>query len=218
MSDPSLSRLPPAQEVALGYARAGKPALTALFALDLHCAGVVRRTTEPMLAQMRLAWWRDALLLPVNDRPRGEPLLESLSVWEQEAGALANMVSAWEHLVGDDPLDPATALAFARSRAEGFAGFARLAGAPDHADSALRGGVRWALADLASHVSTGPDREAALRAAAGADDDARRLPPVLRPLAVLFGLAERSLARGGEPLLQSRVAALLAFRLGMFGR
>ena len=33
------------------------------------------RTTEPMLGQMRLAWWRDALGKPVDERPRGDAVL-----------------------------------------------------------------------------------------------------------------------------------------------
>ena len=38
------------------------------------------------------------------------------------------------------------------------------------------------------------------------------------PLAVLAGLGRRALRRGGGPLLDGRAAALLALRLGMFGR
>jgi phytoene synthase len=40
----------------------------------------------------------------------------------------------------------------------------------------------------------------------------------LRPLAVLSGLARRSLARGGSPLLDGPGAMLLAVRLGIAGR
>jgi phytoene synthase len=44
------------------------------------------------------------------------------------------------------------------------------------------------------------------------------LPRALRPLTVLAGLALRSLARGGAPLLDGAGATLLAVRLGIAGR
>jgi phytoene synthase len=40
----------------------------------------------------------------------------------------------------------------------------------------------------------------------------------LRPLTVLAGLARRSLARGGAPLLDGSGAILVAMRLGITGR
>ena len=38
-----------------------RPAVEALFALDAAMADVLRSTSEPMIGQIRLAWWRERL-------------------------------------------------------------------------------------------------------------------------------------------------------------
>lgn len=56
-----------------------RPALFALHALDLELAEVVRTTTEPMLGQIRLAWWREQLQeLDAGARP-AQPVLTALA-------------------------------------------------------------------------------------------------------------------------------------------
>src|SRR3546814_7046937 len=56
------TREDPELALAICYApRKARAALAALFALDATLADVLRTTTEPMLGQMRLTWWHDAL-------------------------------------------------------------------------------------------------------------------------------------------------------------
>ncbi len=52
----------PERELALSYApRAAMLRLLALFTLDDSLASIPRTTREPMVGQMRLTWWHEAL-------------------------------------------------------------------------------------------------------------------------------------------------------------
>ncbi len=214
-----LDGLPSAQRVALGYADRGTNRLAlGLFALDAHCARLLRQSREPMLAQMRLAWWRETLAQAPEARPAGDPLLELLARWAGEEPALVGMVEGWEHLLGAAPLGMADFARFGDGRAGVFAALARLLGMPEAGDHALRAGRRWALADLANHLADGQERQTVLELAAGMAADRIPMPRRLRWLTVLDGLARRSLTRCGAPLLADRMSALVALRLGMIGR
>ena len=214
-SDP----LPPPQRLALNYAPAAWRAATgALFALDTRLSELVAKANEPLLAQLRLAWWRDELGKPPGERAKGDPVLDAIGLWwAGEEPALAGLVDGWEQLVGDPPLPDATLEAFAEGRAEAFAALARRVGEGGAAADAEAAGRLWALADFATHTSDPEERAAALRLA-GAAAGAPRLPRALRPLAILRGLARRSIARGGAPLVAGRRDVLAALRLGMSGR
>jgi phytoene synthase len=164
----------------------------------------VREAREPMLAQIRLAWWRERLAEPPEDRPVGEPLLALLG---GHATAFAPLVDGWEALLGDAPL-PRSALAdFADGRAKALGGLAEMLGSPREASETA--GQCWALADLAARLSHPEERfeVTALRAEAPAFPS---LPRAMRPLVVLHGLASRD--RNGP------ITLLTAMRLGIFGR
>lgn len=211
--------LPAPQRIALGYApRRARAAFAAIFALDAHCAHLLRRSSEPMLAQMRLTWWREALGRPAEERAKGSPLLASLAAWDGEEDALAGLVGGWEYLVGAPPLPASDLESFASCRADAFAALSRLLGA-GHAAAAAREAARhWALADLVQGLSDPQERAEALGLACRNATPAIRLPRSLRPLAVLDGLARRAIAQGGVPLMSDRTSALVALRIGAFGR
>jgi 15-cis-phytoene synthase len=50
-----------------------------LLMFDQRLQSLVNRAREPLIAQMRLAWWRDVLVKEVDQRPRGEPLLADMA-------------------------------------------------------------------------------------------------------------------------------------------
>jgi phytoene synthase len=208
-----LDELPAPQRLALAYApAAARPATLALLVLDARLAAILRRKGEPLLKQMRLAWWRDMLATAPEGWPAGEALLELLREWRAPS-ALVALVDGWEALLGD-PLDHAAIGEFVRGRAQGFAELARELGAdPEAAAACAR---LWALGDLAANLSDPVERAAAIGGAAGLPRPL--LPRAMRPLAVLAGLAQRSLRRGGAPLLDGPRAVLLAVWLGMTGR
>ena len=162
---------------------------------------------------MRLAWWRDTLRTEPRDWPAGEAVLELLRRWREPRGLVA-LIDGWEGLL-DETLDAAASRVFAAGRGEAFAQLAREIGHDPHAaDPCAR---LWALGDLAANLSDPAERATVIEAAA----DLPRcpaLPRALRPLAVLAGLAHRSLARGGTALLGGPGAMLYAMRVGITGR
>lgn len=170
-----------------------------------------------MLAQMRLAWWRDQLGNPVDIRPTGDAVLDLVGeCWVGYESALRKLVDGWEALLDEPPLSREAALAFAEGRGAINAALARKCGTDPHA--AARAGRIWALAELASRSSREGERESVLEIARENDVAAIALPRSMRPLAVLLGLARRSIAKGGQPFLGDRWSPLVAMRLGMFGR
>ena len=98
----------------------------------------------------------------------------------------------------------------------GLASFA--AGARAVADDIRMCGEIWALADAASHIEQGEERQTLLDLASELSRPSRNLPAPFRGVAILYALAERALQAGGAPLMAGRGAALVALRAGLFGR
>lgn len=211
-----LEAIPTEQRLALAYARnPDKPLMLALFLLDARLAATVRGGREPVLAQIKLAWWREQLAKDAADRPAGEPLLAMLAPLAAEGAALGRMVDGWEQLLGDSPLPSGALECFADGRGAAFAALARHIGEPAAAPAAERAARGWALADLAAKLGQAEERAAALDLAARQDWARIALPRRLRPLQVLHGLARRE--RGQGPLLAGPGALLVATRIGLSG-
>lgn len=147
----------PERALALSYAPAGTGVgIAALFALDDALAAILRSTREPMLGQIRLTWWHDALSRLDTAPPPAEPVLRALAAHVVPRGVmgarLADMIDGWEALLDPDPADAATLETHAGARGIGlFAAVAMLSGgAPG--DPVAPAGRGWALADLALHV------------------------------------------------------------------
>ncbi len=190
--------------------------LTVFLELDARIARIVAATSEPMLGQMRLAWWRDQLGLPVEQRPSGDAVLDRIgSAWSGQESALVALIDGWEEMLGE-ALESNAVQRFAEGRAAPFEALARMSGMG--ATEPVQGAaMRWALVDAGLHVSEGAEREALL----GLARDLPRGPGLARPLrglAILDALSQRSLARGGRPLMEGRGAALTALRAGFIGR
>lgn len=218
-SDSLLSGLPVLQRFALAYAPASARLPTlALLALDTRLAGILRGASEPMLARLRLAWWREQLATDMARWPEGEPLLDALRSWQGEHAALVGLVEGWEHLTGQAPL-PASALEnLAEARGHAFAALAHRLGLPGDADAALRSGRNWALADLAARLSHADEQGAARELLQVQDWRRARLSRGMRPLAVLHGLAARGARQGRALVHPSPADFAAALRLGLLGR
>lgn len=214
MMDDLHADLPELSQLAVAYAPpAAKQYWATVLALDERLAMILRKRREPLLAQMRLAWWRDRLTEPPERWPAGDAVLDKLRQWRAPAG-LAPLVDGWEMLVSDH-VDRAALDRFAAGRGAAFAALANELGQPD--DAARQAGRLWALADLIANISDPEERATAL-ALAQEGGPPPALPRKLRPLAVLAGLGWRAVQGGGGPLLVGRGAALTAFRLGLLGR
>ena len=208
--------IPPLQRLALAYAPAkSRGPLIALFALDARLADIVRHAHEPMLAQLRLAWWREQLAGGSGGPASGDPLLALLREWPGQGAALAGLADGWEAMTGPPPLPSSAFLALAEARGQGFAA---LADSPDLAAIALCMGRAWALTDIAAHLSDARERETVLALVRKQDWRWQRLPRKLRPLAVLHGLAARTNWLKNEPVALSPAALLAAIRIGITGR
>ncbi len=215
----SLAHLPMPQRLALTYApRATRASFKALFLFDAALADIVRQAREPLLAQMRLAWWRDVLAKDAADRPAGNPLIAQLAEWNGPDNALRGLVDGWEQLLDDAALGNVAMAGFIDGRAVCFEALARSCGEAAYADAALQAGRLWASVDLAFGLSDREERDLALRMARDASSASRKLPRAMRPLAVLAGLADRALQRGQGAILSGSTDVLAAMRLGLFGR
>jgi phytoene synthase len=219
VTDDPADPLPP--EAALALAWSGpmvRAPLSTVLQLDRRLARIVARTREPMLGQMRLAWWRDALGKPAAERPRGDAVLDAVGAhWAGREAALVALVDGWEVLVTAERLDGDQLTRFAAGRG---AFFEALAG--EEAPAALRDHLRgagqcWALADAAAGVSDPVERQALVAAGLEIARGAVRLPRNLRGLAVLDALARRALAHGGRPLMMGRGAPLAVLRAAILG-
>lgn len=212
-ADPSLA-------LALAYApRDARPVFDDLFALDRRLADAVRQASEPIIAQLKLAWWRDRFAQDRGDWPKGEPLLARLAAWDADVSQLASLVDGWEALLAEGPLTEEAITAFGEGRADAWALAAAALGEPgppppDHA------ALLWSYADLAQHCSTPEDAErvrAVARERALLGETPPKLPRALRPFAVLGTQGLRSL-RSGRPMMSAGGDFLAAVRTGMLGR
>ncbi|NBC36217.1 hypothetical protein GTZ99_06550 [Novosphingobium sp. FSY-8] len=209
-----IDTLPPPWRLALSYAPGPvKERWLTLLALDERLGGVARPVLiggrEPIMAQIRLAWWRDRLREPAAQWPKGEPLLAALACWDDGHGALGALVDGWEALLADRPLNMTTVAQFVAGRQ---AACAALAGGSDDALATMARG--WALGDLIPLLAA-PEEQAML-AQMTAAQPARlpRLSRAMRPLVVLAGLAQR-VQKGGK--LDNFGAFAASIRLGLFG-
>ena len=209
-----LDGLPAMQRVALAYALPGsRAAWLGLLALDTRLAQVVREAREPMLGQIRLAWWRERLSEAPVKRPKGEPLLALLGDGSER---LLPLIDAWEGMLDAAPLPQTAIAAFAEGRAQALAGLATALGYAAAAGDTAHLGRSWALADVGLRLSHPEEREHAAALIAAEDRNYPRLPRAMRPLVVLNGLAVRDLLRGND---EAGMGALFAtLRLGIFGR
>jgi len=206
------------QRLALAYAPGpAKPAVLGLFALEARLGQAVRQASEPIMAQMRLAWWRDQFRLDPAARERSDELVRALDLFAGEETSLVALVDGWEVLLSDR-LDETSIADIAEGRGGGFAALARVLGCADVAALAASAGRRFALADLVAKLSDPEERQAAFSLAQDEGQARIALPRRLRSLAVLDGLARRSLVRGGARLLDGPGGMLAAIRLGLAGR
>ena len=185
-----LAELPPLLRLAVAYAPGpARPAWTALVVFDHRLARAVAGASSPLIAQLKLAWWRDRMRTSAAQWPRGEPLLAALTPFDGERAALEGLVDGWEGLI-DEAAGEAAFDRLAESRADAVAALAATIDCPADPLAIAALARRWTVP--------------------GAQSAAVRLPRALRPLVVLAYLP-----RGDEIGL---VALLRIVRLGMLGR
>jgi len=212
-----IESLPPEVQIALAHTPSkARAALTIFFELDQRLARIVAATSEPMLGQMRLAWWRDMLAKPTAERPGGDAVLDAIGThWSGVETYLIKLVDGWEHMLKAN-LDEMCVCEFADGRAAPFSRFVEPA--PANVPPSLPSARCWALADASAGVSEESERTLIYAIAKKIEQPREALPKSLRGLAVLHALSRRSLARGCRPLMEGRGASLVATRAAILGR
>jgi hypothetical protein len=194
MIDPEL----PLSRLIVTYAPADQRAGDRLiWAFDERLAQLVRTTTEPMIGQMRIAWWDEALGDTSGARGRGEPLLGAMRARGVAGVAgLRWMLDGWEALISDGAPDEEAMRAFATGRGEGL--FAALARTDDPPESLRAAGRLWCSWDLSAHLRPGPARDLAVTLARTelAAADAADWPKDWKALRLLTALARHDVSRG----------------------
>lgn len=213
-----VASLPAVARLALVYApAASRRQVLAVLALDARLANLIRRSKEPMLAQLRLAWWREAIGGDPASWPQGEPILALLKGWGPEPATVLGLVDAWEALTAPSPLGSEALRVFAAGRGAAAAALADALGLGREREAARQLGMVWAFEDLAMRLGRDDERAAAV---ALADALPRKLPRVSRPLRalrVLAGLSRRRRQAGSEEGAASPAAMLDALKLGLLG-
>ncbi|TPG22716.1 hypothetical protein EAH87_02660 [Sphingomonas koreensis] len=206
----------PERALALSYVVRGRPAAEAIFALDDRLAAILRRTSDPLVGQMRLTWWHEALIALDGAPPSAEPALEALARDVLPLGVagreLAAIVDGWEAAL-EDPIGEETLTRYAGRGRAVFEAVGRVIGADDAPIGAA--GEGWALADFAGHVRD-PAVAAAAAAMATALLDAALAGRWSRPGRALGAMAHlarldlRGVRQTGTP---RRIARMLRHRL-----
>lgn len=221
----------PERRLMLAYVPAlHRPAIAALCALDETLAAVIATTREPVVGQMRLTWWHDALCAlderQAVDHPVHEALRSYVVPTGVSGGELAGMIDGWEALLEPGVLDEQAMRLHAEQRGGVlFSVAARILGAAWPA--AAQAGAGWALVDLACHVRDRQDgaRAAALAATYLPRHAKMRWPAALRPLAMLANLARldashdrwRTRRQGSPARLVQMIGGWLVRPLGSSG-
>jgi hypothetical protein len=161
-----------------------------IWTLDARFGRLVATTSEPMIGQMRLAWWNDALTDEGGVKGRGEPLIDAMrKLGAMPPHGLSQWLDGWEALIGEVDL---------RGYAEGRGGglFRALAGRADIPAWLVQAGAAWALWDLSGHIE---DRTIAGRAIEMAREHMPREKPVWpkewRPLRIAYHLARHDIEK-----------------------
>ena len=189
-------QLQPLQQLIIAYAsRADRARYAFLFALDGRFAEIIRSTTETLIGQMKLTWWRDNLTKAAADRPLGEPLVQQLNMLEAQVidlQPLFALLDGWEVMLDDFPWDDRLFDQYAEGRGEGFVGFA-LNGVSNLQEPQKQLAKAWALWDFARHCSDHDMRQSAFDRCGQLVRDAApvKFDRTGRPLSILCQLIER---------------------------
>jgi len=168
-----------------------RDAWAALLLLDRRLAEAAPSGREPLMIQIRLAWWRDRLLEDSEAWPASEPVLQGLRAWKGQHKSLVSLVDGWEAaVIGEDGGADLRA-----ARVEAYLALARLLGV-EQLD---------AVRDVALETVDAERRSLARH----------RMPRPMRPLAVLRAVAKRdaALRKKNRPLLDM----MLIVRAGTLG-
>ncbi|KEQ51469.1 hypothetical protein [Sphingobium chlorophenolicum] len=206
--------LAPLSSLLSAYARPDARRHRLIWALDARFARLVATTSEPIIGQMRLAWWNDVLTDESGVKGQGEPLIDAMrKLSALPPSGLSQWLDGWEALMGEVDLS-----GYAEGRGGGL--FRALVGREDVPPWLDRTGAAWALWDLSGHSA---DREVAGRAidlARGYITGGRLpWPRAWRPLRIAYHLARHDIEKGRRaPAGLTPALYLRLVRVALMGR
>ncbi|WP_431560177.1 hypothetical protein [Sphingopyxis sp.] len=194
--------------VMVSVPHARRAAMLALWGLAARLTKLLLDAREPLIGQIKLAWWRDMAAMIASDSdalPKGEPLLAELqATWAGQGGLDALVDAAEAMLLADSDAER-------RAASESFGGQLFSLSGGDEA-----GGKRWGLLW-----------------GAGVEDGEREARDLLGDAKILAAPPRRVFAGNRSLLMLDRWAAaiartdgernlrnegLLLLRIGLFGR
>ncbi|EPR16593.1 hypothetical protein M527_20165 [Sphingobium indicum IP26] len=183
--------LAPLPSLLSAYAGPDAPRHRLVWALDARFSRLVATTSEPVIGQMRMAWWNDALTDESGVRGRGEPLIDAMrEIKGLPPCGLSQWLDGWEALIGEVDLP-----GYAEGRGGGL--FRALAGREDMPPWLDRAGAAWALWDLSGHCADRQVAEKAIDLARGyITGGGLPWPKEWRPLRIACQLARRDIEKG----------------------
>jgi 15-cis-phytoene synthase len=189
-----LELLKPPKRLAIAYARRPEKGLLSLLLLmDARLGEILKHNSEPLIAQMRLAWWRDVIGKVPAQRPSGEPLIAQLNLlqaahpeWNIDE-FLLSIIDGWDELFANESWNNDALVRHGKARSKGiFASFAVISGY-EITEGINTLGQRWALTDLLAFCQNEEQYRAVIEVAFPEVGEKRKehLPRRLRPLTIL---------------------------------
>ncbi len=194
--------------VLVSVPHARRAALSALWGLAARLTKLLLDAREPLIGQIKLAWWRDMAAMLASDPgalPKGEPLLAELQETWAGQGGLDALVDAAEAMLLADCADDR------RAASESFGGHLFALSGGDEA-----GGKRWGLIWGAGVDEGETEARDLLGQAKALAAPSRRIFDRNRSLLMLDRWAGMIASHDGERHFRSE--GLLLLRLGLFGR
>jgi phytoene synthase len=185
-----------------------RAAVTALWGLVARLTKLLIDAREPLIGQIKLAWWRDMAAMIASDPdalPKGEPLLAELQAsWAGQGGLDALVDAAEAMLLAESDGDR-------RAASESFGGHLFALSGGDGI-----GGKRWGLIWGAGVEEGEVEARDLLAQAKALDAPSRGVFSGNRPLLMLDRWAGLIASHDGERHLRSE--GMLLLRVGLFGR
>ena len=179
-----------------------RPAFDALFDIDAALGDVVSRASEPALAAIKLAWWRERLEELDSGQVPAEPRLQAAAEQLLPRGIigadLAELEAGWAEMLTARP-NPEVALARGERL---FNMAARLLGV--HSESLWTAGRLYTAGTL--------QRRSLRVEGAFVINELRKVPRRLRPLTALAALAKRDMCRSEPEATPARAWVILKHR------
>lgn len=209
--------------LALSYVPAARrAAIKALWRLDVALGRVIAGGREPLISQIKLAWWRDSLAKLDSEAAPAEPALEAVAAHVLPMGVkgseLSHMEEGWTVLLSQERLTAAELASYAAFRGGLLFRHSGAILGKELSVEMEQSGQGWALVDLARH-SNRDDAAASVEAAREelAASAGIRWPSALRPLGMLAALARRDAEQGPDGLQEQgapgRMLRMLRHRL-----